>query len=149
MFFVLLVLLAGSCASGGAWLWANFEQFAETPEVQDVPATMSSPAGDRTFLSEMRWAQQKADDEIVELHRRVDALREDLKGILDQISVLASRIDSLQSSTLLPPAAPVSSLPAARAISSGARKGFGRSKPEGPVSVGGAPVVAGPKKGEP
>ncbi|MGY3238369.1 hypothetical protein ACVWZ4_000999 [Bradyrhizobium sp. USDA 4472] len=148
VFFVLPVLLACSCASG-AWLWINLEQFGETPEVQDVASTMSSPPGDRPLLSEMRWAQQKADDEIVILNRQFDALREDLKGILDQISMLASRIDSLQSSTPLPPAAPVPPLPKARAVSSGTTKGFGRPKPEGPVSVGGAPVVAGPKKDEP
>ncbi|WP_245508881.1 hypothetical protein [Bradyrhizobium nanningense] len=146
-FLVLLLLLAGSCASG-AWLWANFEQFAETPEVQDVTSTMNPPSEDRALMSELKWAQQKADDEIVELNRRVDALHADLKGILDQISALTSRIDSLQSSTSLPSAAPVLPLPPARAVSGSARKRFGRSKPEGPVSVGGAPVT-GPKKASP
>ncbi|SDH44732.1 hypothetical protein SAMN05216338_1009111 [Bradyrhizobium sp. Rc2d] len=91
---VLPLVLVGSCAAG-AWLWANLEEFVETPEARDVASTMSLSLEDRASLFEIKWAQQKAGDEIVELNRQIDAQRDDLKGILDQITVLTSRIDSL------------------------------------------------------
>ncbi|UWU75672.1 hypothetical protein N2603_37660 [Bradyrhizobium huanghuaihaiense] len=110
---------------------------------------MSLSPEDRASLFEIKWAQQKTDDEIAELNRRIDAQRHALKEILDQITMLTSRIDSLQSSTPIPSAASEPPLSQTRAVSSVARKRFGRSKPQGPVSVGGAPVIAGPKTAEP
>ncbi len=145
---VLPLALVGSCAAG-AWVWANLEEFVETPEARGVASTMSLSPEDRASLSEIKWAQQNAGDEIAELNRRIDAQRDDLKGILDQITVLTSRIDSLQSLTPAPSAAPVPPLSPARAASSVARKRLGRSKPQGPVSVGGAPVIVGPRTAEP
>ncbi|MDA9440457.1 hypothetical protein XH98_15330 [Bradyrhizobium sp. CCBAU 51745] len=145
---VLPLILVGSCAAG-AWLWANLEEPVETPESREDASTMRLSLEDRASLFEIKWAQQKASDEITELNRRSDAQRKALKDILDQITMLTSRIDSLQSSTPVPSAAsePLSS--PARTVSSAAGKRFRRSKPQGPVSVGGAPVIAGPKKAEP
>ncbi|MDA9483395.1 hypothetical protein XI07_15505 [Bradyrhizobium sp. CCBAU 11445] len=140
---VLPLVLVGSCAAG-AWLWANLEAFVETPEA----STMSLSLEDRASLFEIRWAQQKTGDEIAVLNSRINAQRDDLKGILDQITILTSRIESLQSLTPVPSAASEPPSPA-RAASSVASKRFGRSKPQGPVSVGGAPVTAGPKTAEP
>ncbi|MGY4319579.1 hypothetical protein [Bradyrhizobium sp. JR3.5] len=144
---VLVLVLLGSCAAG-AWFWANLEVFVETPVARQVASTMGLSMEDRASLSEIKWAQQKAGDEIAELNRRIDAQREDLKGILDQITVLTLRIVSLQN------LAPVTSAPfvapssPAQAVSSPARKRLGRSKLQGAVSVGGAPVIARPKVGE-
>ncbi|WP_271593212.1 hypothetical protein [Bradyrhizobium sp. CCBAU 65884] len=145
---VLPLVVVGSCAAG-AWFWAKLEEFVETPEPREVASTMSlSPEG-RTSLSDIKWAQQKAGDEIAELNRRIDAQRDVLNGILDQITVLTSRIESLQSLTPTPSAASEPPLSPARAASSVARKRLGPSKPQGPVSVGGAPVIAGSKTAEP
>ncbi|RXG89092.1 hypothetical protein [Bradyrhizobium zhanjiangense] len=145
---VLPLILVGSCAAG-AWLWANLAEFVETPESRDVASTMSLSLEDRASLFEIKWAQQKTGDEIAELNRRIGAQRDVLKGILDQITMLSSRIDALQSSTPVPSAASEPPLSPDRAVSSVARKRFGRSKPRGPVSIGGAPVIAGPKTAEP
>lgn len=145
---VLPLILVGSCAAG-AWLWANLAEFVETPESRDVASTMSLSLEDRASLFEIKWAQQKTGDEIAELNRRIGAQRDVLKGILDQITMLSSRIDALQSSTPVPSAASEPPLSPARAVSRVARKRFGRSKPRGPVSIGGAPVIAGPKTAEP
>ncbi|WP_245162723.1 hypothetical protein [Bradyrhizobium vignae] len=109
---------------------------------------MSLSLEDRAALFEINWAQQKIGDEIAVLNNRINAQRDELKGILDQITTLTSRIDSLQSSTPVPSASepPVSPV---TAVSSVARKRFGRSKPRRPLSVGGARVIAGPKTSEP
>ncbi|WP_271526452.1 MULTISPECIES: hypothetical protein [unclassified Bradyrhizobium] len=145
---VLPLILVGSCAAG-AWLSANLDEPVETPESREVVSTMSLPPEDRASLSEIKWAQQKTGDEIAELNRRIDAQRDVLKGILDRITMLTSRIDALQSSTPVPSAASEPPSSPGPAVSSVARKRFGRSKPRGPVSVGGAPVIAGPKTAEP
>ncbi|RXG95847.1 hypothetical protein [Bradyrhizobium vignae] len=145
---VLPVVLVGSCAAG-AWLWANLEEFVETAEAQDVASTMSLSLEDRASLFEINWAQQKTGDEIALLNSRINALRDDLKGILAQITMLTSRIDSLQSLTPVPSAASESPSSPARAVSSVPSKRLGRSKSRGPVSVGGAPVIAEPKTAEP
>ncbi|WP_246709073.1 MULTISPECIES: hypothetical protein [Bradyrhizobium] len=103
--------------SSSARFWrvalGHFEQFVESPEVQEVASNRHQG---RQVQSEIREAQQKADDEIAELKRRAVAQRGDLKGILDQITILTSRIDSLQSLTPLPSAAPATALSAARAV---------------------------------
>lgn len=145
---VLPLVLVSSCAAG-VWLWANLEAFVETPEARDVASTISLSLEDRAALFEINWAQQKTDDEIAVLNSRINAQRDDLKGILDQITMLTSRIDLLQSVTPVPSAASEPPLSPARAASSVTRKRFGRSKPQGPVSVGGAPVIAGPKTADP
>ncbi|MBB4380279.1 hypothetical protein [Bradyrhizobium sp. SBR1B] len=146
--FVLPLLLAGSCASG-AWLWANLEQFVETAEIHGDASRTNPLSEDRALLLEIKWWQQKADDEILELGRRINALREDLKGIQHGITMLAPRTESLQSVTPQLSVAPTPPPPPGRAFSGIARKRFGQSKPEGPVSVGGAPVVLGPNKAGP
>ncbi|WP_092302502.1 hypothetical protein [Bradyrhizobium sp. Ghvi] len=145
---VLPLVLVGSCAAG-AWLWANLEEFVETPEAQGIASTMSLSLEDRASLFEINWAQQKTDDEIAVLNSRINAMRDDLKGILDQITMLTSRIDSPQSLRAVPSAASEAPLSPARAISSVASKRLGRSKSRGPVPVRGAPVIAGSKTAEP
>ncbi|OPY94290.1 hypothetical protein A5906_14195 [Bradyrhizobium sacchari] len=145
---LLPLVLAGSCTAG-AWLWADLEQAIETPQVQEVAPTMSSSPQDSASLLEIKWAQQKVGDEIAALNRQIGAQRDDLKALLDQITMLTSRIESLQTSTPVSSAASVAPLPPVPAISSVARKRMKGAKPQGPVSVGGAPLIAGPKRAEP
>ncbi|MCA6101096.1 hypothetical protein J6525_22190 [Bradyrhizobium sp. WSM 4400] len=143
-----LVVLVGLC-SAAAHFGGSLARVVETPPAGFADSAAGLSPEDRTSLTEIRWAQQKASEDIAELSRLIDAQRKDLKGILDRITVLTSRIDSLQ----IP--APVASDPSvissspAQAASSPAKKRVERSKPQGPVSVGGAPVIAGQKTGEP
>ncbi|MGY4568180.1 MULTISPECIES: hypothetical protein [Bradyrhizobium] len=139
-----LVVFVGLCAAA-AHFGGSLAGFVETP----AAGPADSPVGvDRASLIEIHWMQQKTSEDIVELNRQIDAQRQDLRGILDQITVLTSRIDSLQHPAPAPSAPSVASSPA-QAASSPAKKRIERSKPQGPVSVGGAPVIAGQKTGEP
>ncbi|WP_407121498.1 hypothetical protein [Bradyrhizobium sp. STM 3561] len=97
---------------------------------------MSLSLEDRAALFEINWAQQKIGDEIAILNNRINAQRDELKGILDQITTLTSRIDSLQSSIPVPSAASEPPVSPVTAVSSVERKRFGRSKPRRPLSVG-------------
>ncbi|MVT71219.1 hypothetical protein GPL21_40045 [Bradyrhizobium pachyrhizi] len=145
---VLLLVLVGSSAAV-AWFWADLGEFVVTPEAHQVTSIMRSSLDDKASLSEVKWAQLKASDEIAELNRRVDAARKDLKGILDQISVLTSQIESLRNSMPGASTPSISAPSSAQAASSRAKKCLGQSTPQGPVSVGGAPVIAAPTASAP
>ncbi|WP_229170604.1 MULTISPECIES: hypothetical protein [Bradyrhizobium] len=143
-----LAVLVGLC-SVAAQFGGSLAGFVETPAAGLADSAVGLSAEDRTSLTEIRWAQQKASEDITELNRRIDAQRKDLKGILDQITVLTSRIESLQIPAPVPSAPSAISSSSAQAASSPAKKRVERSKPQGPVSVGGAPVIAGQRTGGP
>ncbi|MGY3533252.1 MULTISPECIES: hypothetical protein [Bradyrhizobium] len=142
---LVLLLVIVSFSAAGAWFWAGLGELVGPSESHRVDPIVRSSLDDRAALSEIKWAQLKASDEIAELNRSIHATREDLKGILDQISVLTSRIESLQNTSTPSVSAP----PSAQAASSRAKKRRGQSTPQGPVSVGGAPVIAAPMAGAP
>ncbi|OMI06564.1 hypothetical protein BSN85_22240 [Bradyrhizobium brasilense] len=146
---LVLLLVIVSFSAAGAWLWAGLGEFVGTSETHQVAPIVRSSLDDKAALSEIKWAQLKASDEIAELNRRIHAAREDLKGILDQISVLTSRIESLQNSTHVASTPSISAPPSAQAASRRAKKRRGQSTPQGPVSVGGAPVIAAPMASAP
>ncbi|UVO35629.1 hypothetical protein KUL72_30020 [Bradyrhizobium arachidis] len=141
----------GMCKSGRTSIvtGSNLEQLIETPQVQEVASTMRSSPHDSASLVEIKWAQQKIGDEIAELNRQIVAQRDDLKAFLDQITMLTSRIDSLQSLAPVSSAASVAPFSPAPAASSVAGKRFKGAKSQGPISVGGAPLIARPKRAEP
>ncbi|MGY4158138.1 putative coiled-coil protein SlyX [Bradyrhizobium sp. USDA 4461] len=143
-----LVVLVGLC-SAAAHFGGSLAGFVETPPAGFADSAAGLSPEDRTSMIEIRWAQQKASEDIAELSRLIDAQRRDLKGISDHITVLTSRIDSLQIPAPVPSNPSVISSSPAQAASSRARKRVERSKPQGSVSVGGAPVIAGQKTGRP
>ncbi|MFB9263022.1 hypothetical protein ACFFWD_07520 [Bradyrhizobium erythrophlei] len=145
---VFMVLLL-SMSAAGAYFWTNVGEFAGTSAAREVPPMLSLSGEDRAALSEILSGQQKASDEIAELNRSIDAQRADLRRISDQITALTLRIDSLQNPTPSASSSPVSSSPPAQAVSNPAKKLMRPSRPQGPVSVGGAPLISAPKTDEP
>ncbi|QOZ29639.1 hypothetical protein XH93_10835 [Bradyrhizobium sp. CCBAU 51753] len=149
---MLLLVLVGLCAAA-AHFGGSLAEFVETQAARPADSAVDLSAEDRTSLTELRWAQEKVSEDIAELSRHIDAQRKDLNEILEQITVLASRIDSLQNLGPVSPAPSVTSSSPPQAASSPAKKRtekrVERSKPQGPVSVGGAPVSAGQKTGGP
>ncbi|WP_244622469.1 hypothetical protein [Bradyrhizobium ivorense] len=153
---VLFLVLVGLCAAA-AHFGGSLAGFVETPAAGLADSAVGLSAEDRISLTEIRWAQEKASEDIAELNRHIDAQRKDLKGMLDRITVLSSRIDSLQDPAAVPSAPSVISSSPPQAASSPAKKHIKkrtdkrieRSKPQGPVSVGGAPVSAGQKRSGP
>ncbi|QOZ38337.1 hypothetical protein XH92_35400 [Bradyrhizobium sp. CCBAU 53421] len=149
---MVFLVLVGLCAAA-AHFGGGLAGLVETPAAGLADAAAGLSAQDRISLTEIRWAQEKASEDIAELNRYIDAQRKDLKAILDQITVLASRIDSLQNSAVVPSASSVISSSPPQAAPSPAKKRaekrVERFKAQGPVSVGGAPVIAGQKRGRP
>ncbi|AMA59848.1 SlyX family protein [Bradyrhizobium sp. CCGE-LA001] len=139
----LVAILTALCV-GGAYCWPHIDRFLEAsgaPEIAAMPALSSE---DKAILSEIRLAQQEASEELAALNRNVTAQQTDLQRMLDQIAVLTSRMESLQSpvTSASPPADPRP--PAAQTTSKPITRASRPSKPEGPVSVGGAPLVSEP-----
>ncbi|BBC02352.1 hypothetical protein IF803_35975 [Bradyrhizobium sp. UFLA06-06] len=149
---LVFLVLVGLCAAA-AHFGGSLAGFVETSAAGHADAAVGLSAQDRISLTEIRWAQEKVSEDIAELNRYIDAQRKDLKGILDQITVLASRIDSLQNPAAVTSApSAISSSPPQAASSptkKRAEKRVERSNPQGPVSVGGAPVITGQKRGRP
>ncbi|MBB4373056.1 putative coiled-coil protein SlyX [Bradyrhizobium sp. cir1] len=132
----------------------NIETFAEAlPAREVVPPTLGLSPEDRDVLLGIQSGQQKTAAEIAELNRNVDAQQAELKRISDQIAALTQRIEELQNPALVasppaasPPAAspPAASPPPVRTTSKPAKRDVRPSKPQGPVSVGGAQLTAEP-----
>ncbi|NYG45613.1 putative coiled-coil protein SlyX [Bradyrhizobium sp. IAR9] len=142
--FALLAVLLAFCA-GGAYFWTNIETFAEAPPAHEVePPTLGLSSEDRAVLLGIQSGQQKTADEIAELNRNVDAQQAELKRISDQVAALTQRIEELQNPAPVASPAPAASSPPVRTTSKPAKRDVRRSKPQGPVSIGGAPLTAEP-----
>ncbi|WP_164935094.1 hypothetical protein [Bradyrhizobium zhanjiangense] len=142
--FALLAVLLILCA-GGAYFLRNIETFAEAPPAQEVvPPTLGLSPEDRDVLLGIQTGQQRTADEIAELNRNVDAQQAELKRISDQIAALTQRIEELQNPAPVASPAPAASSPPVRTTSKPAKRDVRPSKPQGPVSVGGAPLTAEP-----
>lgn len=142
--FGLVAILIG-LGVGGACYWPHIDGFLEAsgaPEIAPMPSLSSE---DKAVLSEIRSGQQEASEELAALNRNISAQQADLQRMSEQIAVLTSRIESLQSSpnAAPPPADPRP--PAAHTASKSATRANRPSRPEGPVSVGGAPLVSEPE----
>ncbi|WP_245508924.1 hypothetical protein [Bradyrhizobium nanningense] len=142
--FALVVILLAFCA-GGAYFWTNIETFAEAPPAHEIEApTRGLSPEDRDVLLRIRSEQQKTAEEIAELNRNVDAQQAELKRISGQIVALIQRIDELQNPAPVVSPAPAPSSPPVRTTSRPAKRDVRPSKPQGAVSVGGAPLTAEP-----
>lgn len=142
-FFALAAVSVGLCA-GAAYFWINAEEIFEKPTAREVTPTTALSPEDREALLEIRSEQQKASDRIGEINRNIGAQQDDLKRMADQIVTLTSRIESLQKptapSSVLAPSSPPPAAPGSRP----AKRVVQPAKPEGPVSVGGAPLISEP-----
>ncbi|OAF19193.1 hypothetical protein [Bradyrhizobium neotropicale] len=139
-----LIVAIGLCV-GGAYFGIDIEKFIEKPASREVAPMPAFSPEDRATLSEIRSGQQEASETIAELNRNIGAQQAELQRISDQIAALSSRIESLQNSAApasLPPAPPP---PPAQAVSKPAKRLVQPSKPEGPVSIGGAPLISEPR----
>ncbi|SFQ22858.1 hypothetical protein SAMN05216330_12014 [Bradyrhizobium sp. Ghvi] len=138
--FALLAALLAFCA-GGAYFWTNIETFVQAPPAHEVesPPLGLSPE-ERAVLLGIQSGQQKTADELAELNRNVDAQQADLRRISDQFADLTRRIEELQNA---PPASPAASPPPMRTTKP-AKRDVRPPKPQGPVSLGGAPLTAEP-----
>ncbi|MBB4380435.1 putative coiled-coil protein SlyX [Bradyrhizobium sp. SBR1B] len=145
----LLVVCFGLCAAG-AYFGTNFGTNLETilarsPAHELSPIPGLSPE-DRQALLEVRSGQHRASDEIAELQQHIVAQQTDLRRMADRIEALTAQIESLQNLSVSASAAasdpPVLSPPVARPVLRPAKRAAQPAKPEGPISVGGAPLIS-------
>lgn len=135
--------------TAGVYFLTDVRQYLESSAVRDAAPTRNMSPDDRAVLSEVISGEQKASDGIAELNRSITAQEADLKRISDQIAALTSRIDSLPNLVLTASRPSVPSPPSAQADPKPVRKLAPPSKPQGPTSVGGAPLVSPPGTDEP
>jgi len=147
---VLLAVSIGLCA-GGAYYWTSAEAPPGTSSAREAAQTTGLSHEEKEALWEIRLGQQKASDEIekasdgiAELNRNMGAQQADLKRMADQIEALTAKIESLQNSPVPTSVPEAPSPPAARPVSRPVKRMVQPSKSEGPISVGGAPLIADP-----
>ncbi|MGY3396016.1 putative coiled-coil protein SlyX [Bradyrhizobium sp. USDA 3311] len=139
----LVIISFGLCA-GAAYYWTNIETvFATSSAREPVPIAGLSPE-DREALFQIRSGQQKASDEIAELSRNIGAQQADLKRMAGQIEALTAKIESLQNLPVPAPVPQAPSLPAVHSALKPAKRVVQPSKPEGPISIRGAPLIPEP-----
>ncbi|MDF0585100.1 hypothetical protein [Bradyrhizobium yuanmingense] len=142
----LVVISFGLCAAA-AYVWINIDTILARSSARE-PALIGLSPEDTEALSEVRSGQQKAVDEIAVLNGNIGAQQAELKRMADRIEALTAKIESLQSSLVAASAAasapPVPSQPVAHPYLRPARRAVQPSKSEGPISVGGAPLMPEP-----
>ncbi|WP_439366207.1 hypothetical protein ACNJYD_10120 [Bradyrhizobium sp. DASA03005] len=141
---VLLAVSIGLCA-GGAYYWTSAEALSGTSSAREAGLSHE----EKEALWEIRLGQQKANDQIekasdgiTELNRNMGAQQADLKRMADQIEALTAKIESLQNSPVPTSESAAPSPPAARPVSRPVKRVVQPSKSEGPISIGGAPLIA-------
>lgn len=135
----LVVLVATGAAAG--YLWLNYDWLMNELPTQQTAATPEIAPEVSAGLRDLRSSQQQTAREIETIQQTLATQQTDFNRISEQLSALASRLDTLQSapplrSSLAPPQ------PGARAqaVESQVKKPARTPKPNGPVSVGGAPL---------
>ncbi|MCP3392107.1 hypothetical protein NLM27_25295 [Bradyrhizobium sp. CCGB12] len=142
--FGLVVVFTG-LGVGGAFYWPHIDRFLEASAAPEILPMAALSSEDKALLSEIRVGQREASEEIAALNRNISAQQADLQRMSEQIAILTSRTESLQSPTTAAPPPADPRPPAANAASKPTTRASRPSKPEGPVSVGGAPLLSEPE----
>ena len=166
LFVAVVLALAGA---GACYIWLNPELL--TPSAGREAGDANASANDSAVMTDLLAAQQKTADDLAAIEKAVADQQEQLKGIVNQLATLSSKIDALKSPAPQPPAAPFPSpgpaasippvsvpavapapapAPAARAVPrpnvQSQKKPPRAAAPTqtGPISVGGAPLNVAP-----
>jgi uncharacterized coiled-coil protein SlyX len=148
--FVLAFIVILALAGGGAYAWMNVDQLIDY--AQGKTPESRTATGDDAVMTDLLAAQQKTNDDLAALERKIADQQQQLKQVTDQLADLTSKLGQLKSVAAapqvpLPPAPPqppvVSAQPPAPVRTTPRPKQPPRPAPTaGPISVGGAPLNA-------
>ena len=155
LFVTLAVVVLVAAAAG--FLWMNYDSLVDGFPRSSAPAVGAEDGSE--LAKEFRAFQQQTSEALAATQQLVDAQQTELKGLTSQIADLTAKIDRMQPGavalppTLSAPAAPLAQPAAprppqaaapARATVTAPRKrpAPAASRPEGAISVGGAPLPA-------
>ena len=146
---VIAVILFAFVASGAAYLWLNYGDqirsvvFAESP----VGVPVVARGEDVVSRADFEAFKQQTTDSLLSAIARLDAQKDDLTRLSDQLAGLVSRMDAQSAPAPAPPVSPTqagaipsSSVVPRRPVAVAQRKQPPAPKPSGPISVGGAPL---------
>ncbi len=138
---VILVAVVAAIGAATTYFWFNSDRLLEASSSHEVaPAPVIDPEVTAT-LKDIQSLQQHTAAVLDALVEGAAAQQADLKRLSGQLSILAERVDALQNPAVPPaPLAVSESTASVRAAVPPNKKRSHPSKPEGPVSVGGAPL---------
>jgi uncharacterized coiled-coil protein SlyX len=157
--FGLLGALVGlvAIAAAGVFVWMNYDQFAEAAHwgsSTSPPAVGADEASD--LAKELRAFQQQTTEALGSTRELLEAQQSELKALSGQIADLTAKIDRIQPAAVaapsplaappapltqpVPPRPPQAAPPARAAVTAPRKRPAAVSRPEGAISVGGAPL---------
>jgi uncharacterized coiled-coil protein SlyX len=155
--FVTLVFLLLIGAAGG-YVWMNYDSLMDGARRWSSGSPQVAGTDDTSDLAkELHAFQQQTTEALGSTRQLLDAQQEQLKGLTGQIADLTAKIDKMQPSAA--PAPPVvqaqpqpqpapqrpasqAAAPARAAVTAPRKRPAVVSRPEGAISVGGAPLPA-------
>lgn len=152
--YVLLALLAvGGGAASYAWLHGDHLSALVLALDRQDEAAPAANVQELEGLSELKASQQQLQETLQSIGQGMKAQQTQLKQMSDQLADLAAEVEALKTAS---PPAPVPPPVAAiatpvRPVAVAARRSSVKpkpSKPAGPVSLGGAPLVMTPGAGD-
>jgi uncharacterized coiled-coil protein SlyX len=134
-FAVIALLIA---AAAVAYVWLNYDGIVQNVVSAGQPATAQPVTNQRetVALEDFQALQKQTADSLKSLSENLIAQKSELQRLSEQVSVLAAKLDTIQSTAATAP--PQQAVPARPAIPT-ARKRPSAPAP-GPVSIGGAPL---------
>jgi uncharacterized coiled-coil protein SlyX len=151
MLLALLLVIGG----GATYAWLRYDHLSALVMALGHPdeAAPTVNAEELEGLSELKTSQQQSQETLQSIGHDMEAQQSQLKQMSDQLAELTAKVEALKAAPPPPLVeAPVAAIAApVRAVAVAARRAPVRpkpSKPAGPISVGGAPLVVAPRPGD-
>jgi len=151
LLFIVILALAGG---GGAYAWMNLDQVMDL--VQGKQAEAKSASGDEAIMTDLLAAQQKTNEDLATLERKLAEQQQQLKDVTDQLADVTAKLGALKGTVAPPPPVLLPPSPTPPPVASAQPPAPARAAPRpkqpprparpapasGPISVGGAPLNA-------
>ena len=141
--FMALVVVAGALA----FLWFNYGDLVRSALFPAMSAAPTVASGDDTVTQkDIESLKRQTAETLQAMTSDLDAQKEALRRLSDELSAVVAKVDALQSPTAPAQTAAVPAQPVvhARSAVAAAPRKPPTPKPSGRISVGGAPLPPGP-----
>jgi phage shock protein A len=153
---LLYVCIVAAIAGASGYLWLNYDSLAKLAFAERPPAAPMVDSSERGVTQkDFEALTRQLAESLQSTIENIDAQKAELKRLSDQVTALAAKVDALQSASqtadslsgeLRPgPQQPV--VPARPPVIA-ARKKPPAPTTNGPISIGGAPLLPGPSAGQ-
>jgi uncharacterized coiled-coil protein SlyX len=129
-------------SAAGAYAWISYDGVVQNVVSAAQPSTAQPVTNQREpiLLEDFQALQKQMADSLKSVNENLVAQKADLQRLSEQVSALATRLDSMQSTA--PTGLPQQAVPARPAVAAQRKKPSAPGR--GPTSIGGAPLPSNP-----